>query len=141
MTRFLGYLVVVALLVGTWGYFDGWFTFATSDKDGTWSFTTDVHKDEIAKDVVAYEAKVDEWLAVIDRKIDDLRNRSQKASAMTKPELERQIEKEEKKKAEAQDALEGLRSAKPEQVPQKKKRLDEVLDEPAPPPPLEKSRQ
>jgi hypothetical protein len=127
--RFFGYVCLLALALAAWGIHAGWFTFARSDREGTTSFTIDVHRDEFARDLDAYEERVHAFVQAIDRRIASWRDRSRSANAKSRTELEWQIEAEEKRKAEAQELLRDLKNSPPEAVPDKKKQLDEVLEE------------
>jgi len=135
MMRFLGYVCLLALAAGAWGWYAGWFSFESSEREGTTRFTIDVHKDEFARDLESYEEKVHEAVRAIDRQIAELRSRSRSANAKARPELEQQIEALEDKKDAASQSLRELQNAAPEELPARKKRVDEVLKDDAPPPP------
>jgi hypothetical protein len=56
MTRFLGVLVVIVLIVGCVGYFLGWFTFSSDSTEGKTHITINVDRDKIKET----EKKVEE---------------------------------------------------------------------------------
>jgi hypothetical protein len=129
MLRFFGFLFLVGLGLGTWGWMTGRFTVRSSEHDGTWTLTTDVHKDRLAQDVAACERKLLEWFDAVDKKIDDLRHRARTANAKSRSALEQDLEEAERQKSEAQDLLHDLRNAPPDQLPEKLRRVDELTGE------------
>ncbi len=126
MLRFFGFLFLLALGVGAWGWWQDWFSFETSEHGGKSSYTVNVDKDEIARDLETYEQKLHAGLEAINHKIAGLSDRARTASAKSKPELEEQIRELEQKKGEL-ESLRDLRNTPPEELPAKKKKIDEAL--------------
>lgn len=126
MLRFFGFLFLLALGVGAWGWWQDWFSFETSEHDGKSSYTVNVDKDEFARDLETYEQKVHAALEAINHKIAGLRDRARTASAKSKPELEEQIRELEQKKGDV-ESLRDLRNTPPDELPAKKKKIDEAL--------------
>ena len=129
MMRFFGFLFLVSLALGAWGYFTGRFTVRTSERDGTLTITTDVHKDQLARDVQTCERKLLEWFDAVDEKIDDLRHRAKTANAKSRVEVERALVEAERQKIEGADLLRDLRTSPSEELPEKCRRVDELTGE------------
>jgi len=58
MTRFLGMLVVLCVLVGLLGYFRGWFHAESHDDNGQGSVTLTVDKDKLNQDKASAQQQV-----------------------------------------------------------------------------------
>jgi hypothetical protein len=50
MQRFLGGLVIVAILIGAFGFYRGWFSFSKTNADNSTNLTIQVNKDKIKED-------------------------------------------------------------------------------------------
>ena len=127
--RFLGFLFLVALGIGGWGWHKGWFTASTSNDGSTTILNLQVHKDALARDLDTYEKKVHDGLDTLSRKIGELREKSKKASSETKSDIDRQIEELEKKKSEATESLNQLKGSAGDKSDELKKKIDEVLND------------
>jgi len=129
MMRFFGFLFLVGLALGAWGYVTGRFTVRSSEHDGTWTITTDVHKDQLARDVKACERKLLEWFDAVDQKIDDLRHRAKTANAKSRVDVERELEEAERQKDAGNELLRELRTSPSEELPEKCRRVEALTGE------------
>jgi DNA mismatch repair ATPase MutS len=127
--RFLGFLFLVAVGIGAWGWWKDWFSVTTSDANGKSSITVEIDKDKLAADLDAYEKKAREVLDALDRKIDELKEKAKSAGGDAKKELEREIDELEQKKEAAAESLGELKNSSDQKLDDVRKRLDEVLEE------------
>jgi cell division protein FtsX len=69
MRNFLGFLVIVVLVVLAAGYYLGWFTFSTANTGNTTNVNMQINKDKIETDAEKAKQKVQETAKDIGHKI------------------------------------------------------------------------
>jgi len=91
MLKTLGVLVIIAGLVGAWGWYRGWFTVERSGTPDSPRITFGLDKNRVKHDADVQRAKFDDAMQSLDHKIDDLKARAKTATADQKAALDRTV--------------------------------------------------
>jgi hypothetical protein len=122
MLRFLGAIVVIALLVGAFGYGRGWFTVNPSTEGGRTQVTFGLDRKKVEDDLRIAREKIDEQQRSIDQKMLQLRERAARATTALRGDVDRTIEDLERRRVEVGRKIEEMKTASGE-------RLDELKGE------------
>ncbi len=136
MMKFLGFLFLVALAVGGYGYWKGWFEVSKDQANGKTKFGVTIDNDAMSRDLDTMTKWAHEKLDKLDQKIAELRNKASKASAESKQSLEKEIRALEAQKGSAAESLRELKTSTQEKAAELKKKLEQTLSDT---PPVEKS--
>jgi predicted nucleic acid-binding Zn-ribbon protein len=139
MLKFLGFLFVVAVSFGAWGYFTGRFEVSKTEANGKTSIGVTIDNEKLSKDLDAVIKWGHDQLNALDRKIDELREKASKASAEGKAKIEQQIEALEKQKSETARELEQARDQAVDGASALHERLERALSSGENPTPVEKN--
>ncbi|MBM4014359.1 MAG: hypothetical protein FJ293_05275 [Planctomycetes bacterium] len=131
--KFLGFLFLVAVGLGVWGWTTGRFELSKSENDGKTSIGVTIDNQRLSNDLDAVIRWGHEQLDALDKKIDELRERAAKASAEGKANLDQQIEALEKQKGEAARELNAAKEKAVDGASALHQRLERALssDDPA----------
>jgi len=88
MLKTLGVLVLIAALVGAWGWYRGWFTVERSGTADAPKITFGLDKNRVKHEADAQKAKFDDAMQSLQRKIDDLKSRAKTATPEEKAKLD-----------------------------------------------------
>lgn len=127
MMKFLGFLFLVALAVGGYGYWSGWFEVSKSEADGKTRFGVTIDNEKLSHDVDAVMKKARGALDSLEQKIAELRTKASTATAENKAKLEKQIADLEQKKGAAVQELNNTKDATVEKASDLQRRLEQML--------------
>jgi formylmethanofuran dehydrogenase subunit E-like metal-binding protein len=127
--KFLGFLFLVVLAVGAWGYSQDWFEFSKSEAQGKTRYGVDVDENKITHDIDAVSKWARERLNDLDRQIDELRHKASKASPENKPAIEQEIRELEQKKGAASQELHELEKGTEAEQKESARKLQQTLRE------------
>jgi len=109
MLRFFGFLFLVLLAVGAWGYTQDWFKgYNKTDAQGKTRYGVEIDTEKMTNDFDAVSKWARQRLDDIDRQIADLRHQAAKANPNDKPAIEQEIRELEQKKGAATQSLQEL---------------------------------
>lgn len=128
MMKFLGFLFLVALALGAWGYMNDVFDVSKSEENGKTKFGLTIDNEKAAHALDDVMKKAHETIDYLDRKLDDLRSKSSKASGESKVKFELEIEQIEAQKGAAAQQLDALKNTKGDDASALQQRLEETLN-------------
>ena len=127
MMRFLGFLFLVVLAVGAWGYTQDWFKGYKTEAQGKTRYGVEIDTEKMTNDFDAVSKWARERLDDIDRQIAALRQQEATASPAEKPAIEQEIRELEQKKGAAKQELKELEKSGDDGKNESARRLQQTL--------------
>jgi hypothetical protein len=128
MKKLLGFLVLVALVVGGVGYWRGWFVFKkTDDNDGKPNIT--VNKDKFQEDKAAFLKAAGAKLKALKEKLEGKRSQSKELTGEDKAKADREIRELEAKHGTLDAKLKDADKAAEGEFEGAKSELNRALDD------------
>ena len=122
MLRFLGFLVILALIVGGIGYARGWFFVDKNASTDTVTFGMD--KNRLEEDLKISRARYDEQMTEFDAKLARLKTKASAASAGARESLDRQVAEFERDREDLARKLSELKNSTKERFSQLKDEIE-----------------
>jgi len=122
MLRFLGFLVILALIVGGIGYARGWFFVDKNPATDTVTFGMD--KNRLEEDLKISRARYDEQMTEFDAKLARLKAKASAASAGARESLDRQVAEFERDREDLARKLSELKNSTKERFSQLKEEIE-----------------
>lgn len=111
MLKFLGFILVLALLVGAWGYHRGWFSISETNVNGSEQVTFGLDKEKLKQDLHGAHSALDAKLRDFEAQLAKLKERAKVASGDQKVALDRQVQGFERDRDQISNKLTDLKSA------------------------------
>ena len=122
MLRFLGFLVILALVVGGIGYARGWFF--VDRHPATDSVTFGMDKNRLEEDLRISRARYDEQMKEFDAKLARLKTKASAASASARESLDAKVAEFERDREDLARKLTELKSSTKERFTQLKDEIE-----------------
>jgi hypothetical protein len=128
MLRFLGFVVVLALLIGAFGYGRGWFTVDKQREGDETKVTFGLDRDKVEEDLRLANAKIDAKQRAIDEKMLRLRDRAARATADAKVEIDAELKELDLERTEISRKLDEMKAATGQKMRELRDEIAEELD-------------
>ena len=129
MLKTLGVLVLIAALVGAWGWYRGWFTVERTGTSDAPKITFGLDKNRVKSDADAQKQKFDEAIQALQRKIDELKSKAKTASASEKERLDQAAADLETQRDVLRAKIDRLDAESKEKVADLRREIQQELDE------------
>jgi len=128
MLRFLGFIVVLALLIGAFGYGRGWFTVDKERTGDDTKVTFGLDREKLEDDLRIAKAKVDSKQRSIDEKMLRLRERASRATAETKVAIDDELKELDLERQEIARKLDSMKTTTGDKLRELKDEIVAALD-------------
>ena len=128
MLKTIGFMLIVAILVGAWGYHRGWFSVSGTNADGKENVTFGLDTDKLKQDLQGAQSSVDEKWSNFEAQLAKLKERAKAASGDMKDALERQVQEFEKDGDQIASKLKELKKATGDKIKQLAGEIQAALD-------------
>jgi len=128
MLKFLGFILILALLVGAWGYHRGWFSVSETNASGSEQVTFGLDKEKLKQDLHSAHSTLDQKMRDFEAQLAKLKERAKAASADQRVALDRQIQELEGDRDRISNKLTDLKSASGDKAKQLGDEIHAALD-------------